>query len=398
MNLDSKLNIYLKSSGSKPRKTVRRQPPRIGYLRDTSLGEIWVVDWEFEQGQLHGNYEIKKISEISSIIDVNLPDFNPSRATVIDTETTGLAGGTGTYAFIIGAGFWLDGKFIVRQYMMRDFNEEPAQLLALAEDYSGSLISYNGKCFDIPLLLNRYRLHRFELPFENSDHLDMLFPGRRIWKRSMPGFKLTQMEELILGYARDGDIPSHLIPSIFFEYLQTRDESLLYPILHHNRDDILSLYHLTSVTTEIVDQCLGNDSNDDELLLSLGEMYFNTGDYNQALKITDKIKAEFAPNNTLDEAARLQALSCKKLGRWNRAIECFIKANEHKPDIYYAVELAKLYEHKSKNLHKALEFVSQAEMLYEIDTYKSDVDSSIMAALTHRKNRLKRKINRLLHN
>ena len=134
-----------------------------------------------------------------------------------------LAGGTGTYAFIIGAGFWRDDEFVIRQYMMRDFNEEPAQLTALMEDFTGSVITYNCKCFDLPLLNNRYRLHRFESPFEKVQHLDMLFPCRRIWKRTLPGFKLTQVEESILHYARQDDIPSHMIPSIFFDYLQTRN-------------------------------------------------------------------------------------------------------------------------------------------------------------------------------
>jgi len=395
MDLDSKLNIYLKSVGVKPAKTVRRQPPRIGYLRQTPFGEIWIVDWEYEQGQLHGGQEIKKISEIHSLLDAKLGKFDPSAATIIDTETTGLAGGTGTYAFIIGIGFWQGDKFIVRQYMMRDFNEEPAQLTALAEDFSGSLISFNGKCFDLPLLLNRYRLHRFEPPFENTPHLDMLFPSRRIWKRNSPGFKLTQLEERVLGYARDGDIPSYLIPSIFFDYLQTQDETLLYPILNHNRDDVLSLYQLVVIASAIIDQCLENDYNDDDLLLSIAEIFFNQGRYEQAIKITDKIKSKYASDNAINQASRLKAFSYKRLRMWEKAVKVFLNLYDRKPDINIAIEIAKLYEHRLRDLQKALEIVDQAESIMEFMAILG-LETASKIDLTHRKKRLLIKASRML--
>jgi len=395
MSLDSKLNIYLKSSSAEPSKIFRPQPPRIGYLRQTPLGEIWVVDWEYEQGQLHGSYEIKKISQMHDLLDIKLDKFNPSTAMVIDTETTGLAGGTGTYAFIIGAGFWQGDKFIIRQYMMRDFNEEPAQLAALAEDFSGSVISFNGKCFDLPLLLNRYRIHRFEPPFANAPHLDMLFPSRRIWKRNSPGFKLTQLEQQALGYARDGDVPSYLIPSIFFDYLQSRDETLLYPILNHNRDDVLSLYQLVVIASAIIGQCLDNNNNDDDLLLSVAEIYFKQGKYEQTLKLIDNIKTRYACDKTTNQAAWLKALSFKKLGRWEKAVEVFLNLYGRQPEIHTAIEIAKLYEHKLKNPRKSLEVIARAESILEFKAIIGS-DTKTQIDLTHRKNRLFLKASRML--
>ncbi len=396
MSLDSKLNIYLKSSAVKPSKVFRPRPPRIGYLRQTPLGEIWIVDWQYEQGQIHGGHEIKKLSRLHYLLDSKLGKFNPSKATVIDTETTGLAGGTGTYAFIIGAGFWQGEKFIIRQYMMRDFNEEPAQLTALAEDFSGSAISFNGKCFDLPLLTNRYRIHRFEPPFDNAPHLDMLFPSRRIWKRNSPGFKLTQLEEQILGYARDGDVPSYLIPSIFFDYLQSRDETLLYPILNHNRDDVLSLYQLVAIASAVISQCLENDNNDDDLLLSLAEIFFNRGEYEQAIRIIDKIKSKYASSATVNQAIRLKAFSHKKLGMWEKAIEYFLNLYDKEPDIGTATEIAKLYEHKIKNLQKALEIVARAESILEFAAIVRP-EAVLGNDLTIRKKRLLLKVSRMLH-
>jgi uncharacterized protein YprB with RNaseH-like and TPR domain len=399
MNQDSKLNIYLNLGKARPRPEVKPkfQPPRIGYLRETKLGDIWVVDWQYESGHLHGNRELTKIDTIPVSLDFNLNGFNPSAATILDTETTGLAGGTGTYAFIIGAGFWQADKFIVRQYMMRDFNEEPAQLMALAEDFSGSVITYNGKCFDLPLLTNRYRLHRFEIPFTDAPHLDLLFPCRRLWKRSLPGFKLTQMEEAVLGYARVDDIPSHLIPSIFFDYLQNRDETLLYPILNHNRDDILSLYHLTHIAASLVNQYLENGGNDDDITLSLAEIYFNQRDYYQAIALIDKINPQFASSATLKQASMMKAVACKRLGRYQEAVDSFATINTLEPELDFLIELAKIYEHKLKDFDKALEMVRQAESVLELMSYLGQADEALNGQLNHRKNRLQRKVNRLLH-
>ncbi len=399
MSLDSKLNIYLNRSSTKKSKSnaVKLQPPRMGYIRSTSLGDIWVVDWEYERGYLHGKTELEYVENIHEFIDPKLTRFNPAMATVLDTETTGLAGGTGTYAFIMGAGFWRDDKFIVRQYMMRDFNEEPAQLTALTEDFTGSVITYNGKCFDIPLLTNRFRLHRFDSPFEKADHLDMLFPSRRIWKHRLPGFKLTAMECNVLGYARDGDIPSHLIPSIFFDYLQSHNEELLYPILHHNRDDILSLYMLACIASKTVSDCFEIGSNDDAVLLSLAEAYFNQGNYESAIGLIDKIKFEFASKDIAKQASRIKALSYKKTGDWERAAQAFSGMNDIEPEIFSAIELAKLYEHKMKDPVRALEIVKQAESLLELLDYMGIDTAKTRQELDHRKNRLRSKVSRLLH-
>lgn len=399
MDLESKLNIYLNQKS--PQKTKHHkpnfQPPRIGYIRQTSLGDIWVVDWQYDRGYLHGNCELTLHDSIHELLDPTLSAFNPAVSTVIDTETTGLAGGTGTYAFIMGAGFWQDDKFIVRQYIMRDFNEEPAQLMALAEDFTGNVITYNGKCFDIPLLTNRYRLHRFDSPFEKADHLDMLFPARRIWKRSLSGFKLTQIEENILGYARTDDIPSHLIPSIFFDYLQSRNEELLYPILHHNRDDILSLYILACTASDKITECCEVGSNDDSLLLSLADICFNLKRYEFAISLTDKIKSGFASKEIVKQASLLKAFALKKTGKWSEAIQAFSGVNEVAPEYNSLIEMAKLYEHKLKDPKQALEIVQQAELLLEYLHYLNVDTTGIEKELIHRKNRLRSKVSRLLH-
>jgi uncharacterized protein len=397
MGLDSKFNIYLNSlkSESTQKKNTKNQP-LIGYIRQTPHGETWVVDWIYQSGQMHGSHPIQKTEKINQIIDINLTDFNPSLATVVDTETTGLAGGTGTYAFIIGIGFWRGDEFIVRQYLMRDFNEEPAQLFAFAEDYTGSLITFNGKCFDMPLLTNRFKLHKFELPFAGSDHLDMLFPSRRIWKRHLDSFKLSRLERDILGFARVDDIPSHLIPSLFFDYLQTRDETILHPILHHNRNDIISLYQLTRIAHDLTESTCACGGNDDDLIMSLAEILFNQKQFDKTIELLGKINSQFADKRTSNRAAQVKAIALKKLNYWDEAIEAYLAAHEIDSQIETLIESAKLYEHKKRQPRKALELVNRAESILDFAGAKGDSITRLARDLTHRKKRLLTKINRSL--
>lgn len=396
MKADSRFDIYFFSPKKLNASRRDKNAPKVGYIRKTDAGEVWVVDWRFPEGSSHGGTELHKFYSINSLMERSLVSFRPASAMTIDTETTGLAGGTGTYAFIIGAGFWIKKTFIVRQYVMRDFNEEPAQLLAFAEDCRRQLISFNGKCFDIPLLTNRFRIHRLASPLESTAHLDMLYCCRRLWKRHFESFRLNELEKRLLGFARTDDVPSYLIPSIFFDYLQSRDESQLYPILNHNRDDILSLHQLVLTASNIANETIRHGSNDDDLLLSLAEISFLSGDYQEALRLIEKINGSFASRPTLVQALKLRAHIFKKLRRWEEALDTYIKLGKYDLEISALVESAKLCEHRLRNPMKALEFVRRAEIAMEFEADDLNGHEKIRE-LGHRKGRLLRKLNRLSH-
>jgi hypothetical protein len=190
----------------------------------------------------------------------NFAEFDYSRAVFLDTETTGLSGGTGTAAFLIGVGSLEGDSFQVRQYLMRDYNEEPALLEALARDISRFeyLVTYNGRQFDVPLLETRYRLDRQQSPLLRFLHLDLLHPARRLWKRRFDSCRLQSLEAALLGVKRVGDIPGEEIPDIYFRFIRGQDESSLGRILEHNFIDIVSLAALAAraghwVTDECVD-------------------------------------------------------------------------------------------------------------------------------------------------
>jgi tetratricopeptide (TPR) repeat protein len=171
----------------------------------------------------------------------------------------------------------------------------------------------------------------------------------------------------------------------------------LYPILNHNRDDILSLYLLTSVSSSLITQYLGSGGNDDDLLLSLAEIYFNQRDYQQAIDLIDKINTQFASSTTLKQASMMKAVACKRLGRWQEAVASFAAINSFEPEVESLIEQAKIYEHKLKDLDKALETVRQAESILELMSYMSQDLTVLSGQLSHRKNRLQRKVYRLLH-
>ena len=152
-------------------------------------------------------------------------DCDCSKWAFLDTETTGLAGGSGTYAFLIGVGRITPAGFELRQFFMRDLAEEASLLHGLSEYLAqfDTLVTYNGKTYDQPLLETRYRMARMKPPFGRMEHLDLLFGARRLWKLRFDSCRLVDLENQILGFEREGDLPGEMIPYVYFEYLRKRE-------------------------------------------------------------------------------------------------------------------------------------------------------------------------------
>jgi len=165
----------------------------------------------------------------------------------LDTETTGLAGGTGTVAFLIGAATLGDDCVTVRQYLLPDYGDEAALLGALLGEFSGDthLVTYNGRSFDMPIALNRMIINRVARDIPFAEHIDALFPTRALLRRRIESCSLKNVEARLFGYERIGDIPGHLIPGVYFSWLANGRTDELSVVLEHNRLDILSLALLT---------------------------------------------------------------------------------------------------------------------------------------------------------
>ena len=161
----------------------------------------------------------------------------------LDTETTGLAGGTGTYVFLLGIAFFSDGELVLRQHLLHDIGYERAfvETIQVEIEPFRACASYNGKSFDLPLLRTRWVMTlRSEITVDES-HLDLLHPARRLWRDRFGSTGLKQLEESLFDEGRTSDIPGSLIPDAYFHYLRKRDPAIIAPVLEHNARDIVSL-------------------------------------------------------------------------------------------------------------------------------------------------------------
>jgi len=328
-------------------------------------------------------------------------DIRLNEIIFLDTETTGLAGGTGTYAFLIGVGFVEMDQLIVRQYLLPDFSHEWLMLEHLEETLRKYryTVTFNGKTFDIPLLKSRYLLNRRITHLEEMQHLDLLHAARRIWSRRLPACDLQSLETHVLDFQREGDIPSELIPHIYFEFIRKREALLLEDVLEHNYYDVANMAMLLIYLESIAatpQKFLSHKAD----LFGLGNFYFQNRLYHKALPIlenilsTSNIKGGDNDKITLDTYFMLARIH-KKLSQSQAAksyLWKLLERNYHHPGVIE--ELAKFYEHEDKDYQTAREIVERGirylTMVRELDPRSPLI--KFLPALNHRKKRLERKI------
>src|SRR5580704_16040169 len=186
---------------------------------------------------------------------------DPAKWLFLDTETTGLAGGTGTIPFLVGIAWWDGGGLEVEQLFLREPSEEHSLLTALAERMAERpvLATFNGKSFDWPLLETRYRMTRAIEPPSPAAHLDFLHPARNLWRLRLGSVRLAELERHVLGWNRGCDVMSELIPSLYFDFLRGGPPEPLLPIFYHNQMDLRGLAGLSarvlSVLADAENQC-----------------------------------------------------------------------------------------------------------------------------------------------
>ena len=283
----------------------------------------------------------------------------------LDTETTGLAGGTGTCAFLVGIGMIEDGGFRVQLYFMRDFDEEHAMLDALAQTLAqyDTVITFNGKAFDVPLLETRYRLKRLRNPFRGVDHVDLLHPARRLWKERLGSCRLTNLESRVLGVERQGDIPGALIPQCYFDYLRSGDASKLAAVFHHNVLDIVSLACINSVLLTVLAAPDRAGLRHGQDIRGLARWLSKLGKEGQALGLYRKAIRSGLPRRDLFAALWETAQIERRAGRHDEQVQLLRDLARvsamHRAAAF--VELAKHYEHRLKDYSLALKMTRNAQ-------------------------------------
>jgi uncharacterized protein YprB with RNaseH-like and TPR domain len=353
-----------------------RQPPAParglpeGHEVETALGRHWELDKLWPAAHRHGSADVGALSELPADLLVALDETAaiqaaPERWAFLDTETSGLSGGSGAFAFLVGVGCISPRGFEMRQFFMRDHGEEPSMLSALAEYMArfDVLITYNGRAFDAPLLETRYRLARQRPPLARLAHIDLLYSARRLWRLALDSCRLQELEQRILGVERVGDIPGARIPMLYFEALRTGDLGSLWPVITHNAIDILSLACLTAIVPAAFREPERLTAGAEMVglarwLRGLGRLEEALGWMTRALTrpMDDRLTYE-----TLWHAAEIE----RKLGRHDEAAaRCRELAGIDNPWRAQAYErLAIHYEHRERNPALALEMALAAAAL-----------------------------------
>ncbi|MBN1998211.1 ribonuclease H-like domain-containing protein [candidate division KSB1 bacterium] len=399
------INTITSAPAKEPRSLSLTDIEKIGArLATNHYGDCIVREKHFPLDHVHG-VKIADFLDMQEYLPVaaRLPELkncSPRDLVFIDTETTGLAGGTGTYIFLVGVGSFQGDAFVVQQFFLSDYKDEPAFLNEIAElvKSAAGLVSFNGKSYDIPLLRTRFVLNRLPSVFEDKPHIDLLHPSRRLWRKFLPSCNLGMLEQFVLKFRRQGDIPGAEIPALFFEFLREKNVVPLKPVFQHNVMDVLSLVSLGVKIARI----LACPDYEDEIpfdLLGKVKNFSDLGLWEKASVVCSSATHQADDEATLN-LLQWHALLLKKQQRFEQAervwIELIDRSVKFILDPY--VELAKYYEHQTGDYTQALDYVNRAIHRLEIAQELSGEEKSpdIRRQLLHRKQRLTGKLNRSL--
>ncbi len=386
-----------------PHRRVAIEDLVPGRFLTTSHGRCFVAEETHPPDHHHGDLPLSAFLDLLPEViaqvgqDDALTNVDLHRVCFLDTETTGLSGGAGTMAFVVGLGFFTNfaDSFCVHQYFLRDPGDEPAMVEGLAQLLSEfeAIVSFNGRAFDVPIIENRFILARTPSPTASLPHLDLLQPARRLWRHQLPSRRLVVIEKEVLGVQRQqDDVPSGDIPYLYRDYLRTGDAREMQRVLYHNAIDILSLVTLA------VKLCQAFADPWDEEKLSGAEFYGLGRWYAREEQLAETERAYRAALAQADLSPELRAKTLRELAyllkRANRKGEAFAYwqqlALEIIDDTLPHVELAKYFEWNVAHLPLAAGWTRAALALAESWPAGLHRDDAL-AELRHRLERLERK-------
>ena len=365
----------MRSLRDKLRETVPNQQPVKKQAVDCYVKEIKTPVAGFHLP------EIICGSSLSIMLGGEWQDIRKEEILFLDTETTGLSHGAGTVAFLVGVGYFEEEYFIVRQYLMRDYDEEVFLLQNILSHLSVKkhLCTFNGASFDMPLLDSRFTMQRMRNPYV-LQHIDLLHVARRVWKMRLKSCELSRLEEMVLGITREDDLPGALVPERYFQYLKTKDFSLLDDILEHNGQDIISLAHLLHRLCVLHDAPLTAEKQED--IFSLGKVYEKRGlceGARMCYRAADKGSLSTMARARIAETYRREGKTEMAAGEYERMIA------SRQGGVGPLVAMAKICEHKRRDIPSAIEYTRKAMIL------AADREGPEMPALQKRFERLMKK-------
>ncbi len=347
---------------------------------------------------------------------------DPAKWLFLDTETTGLSGGTGTYAFLVGIAWWDSGGLQVEQFFMRDFGEEHSLLRALAERMAERpvLVTFNGKTFDWPLLETRFRMTRCIKAKAPRAHLDLLHPARQLWRLRLASLRLIELERHVLGFDRGPDLWSAMIPQLYFDFLRGAPAAPLADVFRHNQMDLRGLAALSGKILAMLAEPETHDGDAVELH-GLSRLLRRRGDGQRARRLYERALDAGLPAQ-LDRAARRELAALAKRDRdFARATELWaeladgaapvapgfrpaeggLHSHRDGSDVLEAYEqLAMYYEHHARQPERAAALTRDAmtalAAAHGAGTISPGLHRRLRDRLTHRLARLERKARTLL--
>lgn len=366
-----------------------------GHVADLGARSSFYREERFESSYRHGSHRIADVGAVSGhrlgmiSRDAELSYSDAGTAAFLDTETTGLGMGAGTYVFLVGVGYLAPDGFRVRQFFLGGPGDELVYLRELGQFLArfSMIVTFNGKAFDWPLLEGRFARFRMRPPLSDPPHVDLLHPSRSLWRRRLESCALTSLEREVLDVRRtQDDVPGYEIPGRYFSYLRGADGSQLAGVFYHNLQDILSLAALAlRVDAILADPYSGLLAHGTDYL-SLGRVYERAGEAERAAGAYEE-----ALRTGLDREQRCDCLTrlglLQKRQRW---WEAALATWDHLLDegseyaLFALVEMAKYYEHVEGDYAQALEAARGALALAELRPSLADE----LASLEHRLGRL----------
>jgi hypothetical protein len=363
----------------------------------TPRGEVFIAEQSYAYDHLHGTTSLLPSAPLSLISewadDPKVASLPISRFAFLDTETSGLAGGTGTYAFLVGAARFIDGQFVLRQYFMRDPAEEPALLEGLAAFLAPceSLVTFNGKAFDAPLLSTRYRLHHIPIPYDEYSHLDLLPLARRLWRDRLESRALKHLEEHVLGMKRSSEeVPGYEIPWLYFDYLRTGDARPLAGVFYHNAMDVVAMAALLTHMNDIIENPYEGRVEHGLDFIAIGKLLEDLGRPDAAARLYERGLESGLGESDFGVAVRRLTVLQKRRGDFKEAVRLWRKA-ARQGHIYAHIELAKFYEHRKRDVKNAVKWSISARRAAERAELPSYVRKHWLDEIAHRLSRLERK-------
>ncbi len=364
----------------------------------TPRGDTFVYEERFAADYRHGHAAIRLEVPLTVISawagEPRLSSLDLSAFVFLDTETSGLAGGTGTYAFLVGAGrFTETGEFVLKQFFMRDPSEEMALLEGLAAFLAPAqaLVTFNGKAFDAPLLATRFTLHGIPIPFKGFAHLDLLPLARRLWRDRLESRALKYLEENILEAPRTSEeVPGYEIPWIYFDYLRSGDARPLKGVFYHNAMDVVAMAALLNHTAGILADPFHESIAHGLDVIALARLYEDLGEWDTAARLFERgLQMSLSEENFREALRRLSVLQ-KRRGDFDQAIRLWEQAAAD-GQIFAYIELAKYYEHRKRDIKSAIRWTKSGLKVVDRSELPVYMRKHWTEELKHRRDRLEAK-------